>query len=335
MRFILLISILFFHKEYYSQTNLIYNGDFEIYESCPQSESSPFQNPYEITKCMGWDAPTYGTSDYFNRCATNPTISVPYNLGGFQQPYNGDGYVGGWFTNYSGGAGWDGYSGNMWWEYIQGKTTEPLKQGATYTFKLHASLAEYSDLAIREFGVYFSEEKISSQNTASLNYTPQIKFYFENYFTDTLNWVELTSYFVAKGGEKYLTIGNFKNDIQTDTLRVYDGDTIIPPQVNPFVTYIYIDAVEMYESDEIPIANIFTPNGDGINDYWIIADMPGYEIIIFNRWGNELLRKELINFAWDGTTHQGEKCSDGVYYYIIQHLQKKETIHKGFLQLIK
>ncbi len=75
------------------QTNLVFNGDFEIYSSCPLSESSPFQNPYEITKCTGWNAPTYGTSDYFHRCATNPIVSVPSNLGGFQQPFNGDGYL--------------------------------------------------------------------------------------------------------------------------------------------------------------------------------------------------------------------------------------------------
>ena len=68
-----------------SQQNLVYNGDFEEYSSCPLSESGPFQNPKEIEKCIGWKAPTYATSDYFNFCATNPTISIPNNLGGSKQ----------------------------------------------------------------------------------------------------------------------------------------------------------------------------------------------------------------------------------------------------------
>lgn len=60
-----------------AQQNLIYNGDFELYSTCPTSESSPWHAPnYEITKCLGWRPPTYGTSDYFNTCAVATNVGI-------------------------------------------------------------------------------------------------------------------------------------------------------------------------------------------------------------------------------------------------------------------
>ena len=69
----------------------------------------------------------------------------------------------------------------------------------------------------------------------------------------------------------------------------------------------------------IIIPNVFSPNGDGINDYWDIknlADYPGATLNIFNRYG--ALIKSLTGQAtrWDGT-RGGEPVPVGVYYYVI------------------
>ncbi len=222
----------------------------------------------------------------------------------------------------------------MWWEYIQGQLIEPLKTGVLYQVKLRASLAEYSDLAIREFGIYFSEDAITSQNTANLSVNPQVVFFFQNYFTDTLNWIECSGYYFAQGGEKHLTIGNFKNNETTDTLRVYDGNTLWPPVDNPLVTYIYIDAVEVFESGELSIPNVFTPNNDGFNNFLTFPNLTDYEVIIYNRWGNVVRHEALTNFSWDGKNSSGILCSEGTYYYVIVYSTTKQPIYKGFVQLI-
>src|SRR5690606_11925559 len=117
---------------------------------------------------------TYGTSDYFNSCTTNPTISTPFNFGGEQIPYSGNGYLGAYFSSYTGGSGDDGYSGIMWWEYVQGQLVMPLEKGKVYKFSLKLSLAELSDLMINEIGIYFSNTPIASPNTAALSVSPQI-----------------------------------------------------------------------------------------------------------------------------------------------------------------
>ncbi len=322
----ILISVLLNHT--WAQQNLVYNGDFEEYSSCPQNESSPFQSPKEIEKCVGWKAPTYGTSDYFNTCATNPIVN-PNSALGEQIPFNGNGYVGGFFSSYSGGAGYDGYSGIMWWEYIQGKLVLPLEQGRIYKLSLELSLAEYSDLMISEFGVYFSEFPIATPNTAALNVVPQCVFHESYYFRDTVNWIHLEQYFLASGNEKYITIGNFKDNLLTDTLRRYD---ISPMFVNPNATYFYIDNVEL-TNENIEIPNIFTPNKDGINDTWSLpfSDAVGAKkVSVLNRWGNLIYEGDLKNFAWDGRTQNGDECIDGIYFYRINN-----TNIAGFIQLVR
>ena len=69
--------------------NLIYNGDFEIYDDCPTALSAP--NDLQIEKATGWYAPSLGTSDYFNRCGDQASgVSIPNNFLGFQET-NGNG----------------------------------------------------------------------------------------------------------------------------------------------------------------------------------------------------------------------------------------------------
>ncbi|MNX77398.1 hypothetical protein D3C86_1089390 [compost metagenome] len=64
--------------------------------------------------------------------------------------------------------------------------------------------------------------------------------------------------------------------------------------------------------DELP--NIITPNGDGINDFFIIDDaysQLGNAIIIINRWGNLMFEASPYLNNWGGAG-----ISDGVYFYI-------------------
>lgn len=329
-KLILHIAYLFLPLFAMAQQNLVINGDFEQYSSCPVSESAPFQSPYEIEKCSGWKAPTYGTSDYFNSCTSNPTIDVPLNAGGFQEAFNGNGYLG-LASVYQVGMGTDGYNGPMWWEYIQGQFTQALEAGKVYKFSMEVSLAEYSDLMITELGVYFTDIPISSPNSACLTVTPQIVFSEPNYFQDTLNWIHLETLFVANGTEKYLTIGNFRDNNQNDTLRRYNLE---PNSANPNVTYFYIDGVSFVDATEgIPIANVFTPNGDGVNDVWKLPFSDGNtekQVFILNRWGNLIAQGSLNGFFWEGKDANGNAVSDGVYFYKVS-----DTNISGFIQLVR
>jgi gliding motility-associated-like protein len=81
--------------------------------------------------------------------------------------------------------------------------------------------------------------------------------------------------------------------------------------------------IEIDNASSIEVPNIFTPNGDGINDFFqvkaqTLREFNGY---IVNRWGNVLF--EWTNWqneeaGWDGKMPGGTKASAGVYFYIVK-----------------
>lgn len=59
--------------------------------------------------------------------------------------------------------------------------------------------------------------------------------------------------------------------------------------------------------------NVFTPNDDGINDNFEIEGLEQFdrvELLIFNRWGNEVYRSTNYQNNWNG-----QNLLEGVYYY--------------------
>lgn len=81
----------------------------------------------------------------------------------------------------------------------------------------------------------------------------------------------------------------------------------------------------------IQIPNVITPNGDGINDEWIIGlDRPlFFEVVIYNRWGLIVYESKDFSTFWNGTNYKsGELCSEGVYFYIISLSNFEGTLTK-------
>ena len=87
------------------------------------------------------------------------------------------------------------------------------------------------------------------------------------------------------------------------------------------VIRIFIDC----PSDEILIYNAFSPNNDGINDYFKIEGIErqtGNVLCVFNRWGNVVYRQENYKNDWTGTW-KDQPLPDGTYYYVLEYGQKE------------
>ena len=65
--------------------------------------------------------------------------------------------------------------------------------------------------------------------------------------------------------------------------------------------------------------NAFTPEGDGVNDYWFITadNVEVFMIQIFNKQGKLVYKSSDENFRWDGRDMTGERVEKGVYQFII------------------
>ncbi|HXC05430.1 MAG TPA: gliding motility-associated C-terminal domain-containing protein, partial [Bacteroidia bacterium] len=87
------------------------------------------------------------------------------------------------------------------------------------------------------------------------------------------------------------------------------------------------------------IPNVFSPNGDGVNDFFFVKNsgLKSLDCHIYDRWGVQLFSFNSLTGTWDGKTSSGQMASDGVYYYVIaiqtQTGDSKEE--KGFIQLIR
>ncbi|MCB9335574.1 MAG: gliding motility-associated C-terminal domain-containing protein [Flavobacteriales bacterium] len=83
------------------------------------------------------------------------------------------------------------------------------------------------------------------------------------------------------------------------------------------------------------IPNIFTPNGDGINDYFIIENIekyPNSKLEVFNRWGRIIFKDDNYKNDWDANG-----INSGTYYYLFypNDSSGKLTIQKGFITIIR
>jgi gliding motility-associated-like protein len=73
------------------------------------------------------------------------------------------------------------------------------------------------------------------------------------------------------------------------------------------------------ECANVYIPNAFTPNGDGINDTWVIEGLDGdptASVKVFTRYGSLVFESKGYGTPWNGE-YQAKKLPAGVYYYII------------------
>lgn len=92
------------------------------------------------------------------------------------------------------------------------------------------------------------------------------------------------------------------------------------------------DALEVSEMscpNLLEIPNIFTPNGDHINDFLeprFFTNIVSGELQIFNRWGQKLYLSDLSDAAWDGTQN-GHDCPNGIYFWTAKYFDFEGTEH--------
>ncbi|MEL6132110.1 MAG: gliding motility-associated C-terminal domain-containing protein [Bacteroidota bacterium] len=82
----------------------------------------------------------------------------------------------------------------------------------------------------------------------------------------------------------------------------------------------------------------FSPNGDGVNDYWYVPCLDTYtknQVAVYNRWGQEVFQAENYNQLWDGTI-EGQGLPDGTYFYIIRiPIENYERVLEGTVNIIR
>ncbi len=130
--------------------------------------------------------------------------------------------------------------------------------------------------------------------------------------------------------------GSFSNQASVTATDQYGQPVTKPKSDDPTTPTIDDPTVVLIVLPKLKIPNLFTPNGDGINDVFEVRGLEQFlknELTIVNRWGNEVYKKSPYKNNW-----AGDGLNEGTYYYILKVRNSDTdewTIYKGYVTLIR
>jgi len=184
--------------------NLVPNPGFEDYKKCPVTFST---DPLHFGP-DAWNSPSKGTPDYYNRCSIGD-MDVPRNWAGVSYPHGGFGYAGiyAWSTT------------GVYREYVQCQLTESLRAGETYTIQFFYRLSSYSVYAIDRIGLALTDTAVQVKHDQVLT-LPLAVAQVNDLETLTNGWQLASATIEARGGEKFIVIGNFWGQEATRSVKI-------------------------------------------------------------------------------------------------------------------
>lgn len=301
MRILKVIAFIFYlpFTGVYGQ-NLVLNAGFEGYYVCPDNYTTEYSKRF----IKDWVMPTKGTPDYFNRCSKE-MVGVPQNFMGSIFPAEGNGFIGLVlldtpevhdeidYRDYI-------HSGPLapvtitnanikkpdtkrkvkpinYREYVQTQLKLPLQPNQLYLISFKYALAQYSTFVANRLGVAFTEKPFT-QKDGVLPLNPHAFIDTAVLYSTPGIWVEFADTFRTRGGELYMTIGNFYTDKQT---QYFPNDisslntTLQRAILTNQVAYYYIDDVKVEPITAERVANLsprFLPFSRLIKDQLLRID---------------------------------------------------------------
>ena len=284
--------------------NLVDNYSFEILTNCPSNYGG--QGP---TIAPPWWAPTHGTPDIFNDCATSSLVDVPDNLWGTQEPITGAGYAGIYTYIYS----------YEYREYLMQELLQPLTGGTWYEVSFYVSPAE-DGCTIAEIGARLTIDAPWFTEVGAYDLIPPVESN-QGLLDDHVGWTLISGCILAQGGELYLTLGNFRSD----------PNTTLAPDCGGTFSYYYVEDVSVIaiSNDEIPLEL-----GDPVTTcppYLIDPDLSGYHYT----WqdGSHGPTFEVNESGMYALTITDENCNFGIDSVEITILNSLDPIDIGPPQL--
>ena len=209
--------------------NLVPNWSFETL-----IEDEDLRRYDEFSLAEGWYDPTSALSELFSSETRSRYVKAPDNMYGTEMPFDGENY-----------AGLHAYSSRSREPrtYIGVELKKKMEDNALYCIKFRASLAERSLYASNNLGAVLSSKQIEKKGETSITRDDALVTDKNEVVSISEGWWEFCKRYNAKGGERYLAIGNFSSDEKTayETMEVSsayeDGSEA--------AAYYYIDAVEV------------------------------------------------------------------------------------------
>jgi len=211
------------------QNNLVPNSSFE---KLIEDEDLRRYDEFNLTEY--WYDPTSAPAELFATETRSRYVKIPDNMYGSEIPFDGDNYAG--IHAFS-------YRNRIPRSYVGVQLKKKMEDNGLYCIKFRASLAERSLYASNNLSVVISQKEISKKGETFISRDDALLTNKNEVVSTQDGWWEYCKTFNAKGGERYLAIGNFASDEKTsyETMEVSTEFEKGPEAA----AYYYIDAVEI------------------------------------------------------------------------------------------
>ena len=192
---VLLITAILGHVQDTHGQELLVNGSFEDHSKCPRSVA-----PHKL-KGISNVRSVASSPTYFNSCSQ--VVGVPQNWAGHQAAKDGEGYMGMVLTSQNGDR--------TDRQYVQLELKEPLQNGHRYAVSFWVNAADGSGYITDRIGACFTETDRSRKGVLhDLIGKPDLENPLDRFLSDTTAWMKVEGTYNAKGGERFLIVGNFQ-----------------------------------------------------------------------------------------------------------------------------
>ncbi|MEW6467953.1 MAG: gliding motility-associated C-terminal domain-containing protein [Bacteroidota bacterium] len=210
-----------------------------------------------------------------------------------------------------------------------------LVNGATYCYKIKA-YGQYSDLTLPRPLINWSQEKCGIPLDLIPPCAPVLAIVSDcDASFNSLSWnnPNLSCADDIVGYNIYYTPVQGVDPTLLITINGAINTTLLHDSLFSIAGCYWVTALDSFNNESVTsnmvcadncplyeLPNVFTPNGDGINDYFVpfpYKYVKDVDIQIYNRWGEVVFTSTDPDINWDGTHMKSKQpCSDGVYYYV-------------------
>jgi gliding motility-associated-like protein len=188
---------------------------------------------------------------------------------------------------------------------------------------------------------------IEELKAVEADFKMQIAFQWQNevpmevaFFNQTL-----TNHSGTKTVDYFWSFGDGSTSTEKDPLHVYNDEGTFEVMLISCYAAECCDTIKttIEVKDSLHVPNVFTPNGDGINDFFFInnPNLSDYTLVIYNRWGQMVFESSNSTESWNGKKfNTGPECEAGTYFFKLSGKRRNGSdIHpnykKGIISLLR
>ena len=239
----------------------------------------------------------------------------------------------------NGGSSIISAGGGSHYIWSTGETTSSIivNPGVTTTYEVTVSIAICLEYASSTVSIY--QEPIAVDDTVYANQN-DVNIIKDISINDTYIYAHYEILNDVSNGVVTVQVNGISDYTPNE---YYFGEDSFTYRLTDSICLNYFDEATVYyiinNNEALLIPNAITPNGDGIHDYFSIGGLVNYpdnELVIFNRWGNEIYSSKPYKNDWNGTGKDGVTIlPNGTYYYVLKLNDSENKSFSGYIELVK